>query len=365
MKKDNSKIVAVSFGVCHRLGNSIKNLEDNISHNKNGQSVLHVDDSCLDKELVHFFSENDLRRLDRVSKIGLYASTNCMKNSQLSYEKNTDEIGLVICTTYGAVSSSRDFINGAISKGQKNASPIIFPYTVPNAVSGIITIQLGVRGVNTTISGYNPVCYAYNLIKGKKAKAILTGGVEELTKELVDVNLRRKDTFSINNEQQFINPISEGAAMILLAESNYAASNNLDVLFEILGYGITCNIPVQNNTIDNFSQIEPESIEYSMKTAIERSEINLNDIGLVVSLSGKHGNQRESEKIALKNIYKNQALPEIYNVKDYLGENFGASDTFSLIAGYLKLNKMPKNKNIALINSYQIGGNITSLLINI
>lgn len=361
----SNKIVVSSIGVCHKYGLSLAKFEKELDQlDQIDDTSLMIEDAILEKELLPLVKKNKLRRIDRASKISLTASLKCSQELNIDITDHIEEVGVIISTTYGALASSRNFIKKALEHGPTKASPIIFPFSVPNAAAGITTIELGVRGFNTTISGCNPIGYAYELLKLGRASAIFAGGFEELTTELVDSNKLRPTNVNDTLVSSQKDLLAEGSAMTFVTSQTFAEEHDLPILFEILGYATRCNIHSDNNKIDNFGSISSSIVSQMMLDVLTKSEIDKGVIKLIVSLSGSRDNQRESEQVAIEKIWGQEA-PRVYYSKEKIGEVFGASDTFNTILGYSQLKTISDTERYAIINNYQVGGTLSSMIIKI
>ncbi len=365
MNANTSKVVITSIGVSSPIGNGLNHFAKNYDQAGNADTS-HINDAVLEEELGQFKKVNQ-RRMDRLTKIAMMSAITCLEEAAIEIDENTiNDVGGIFCTAYGPIVSARDFINSGFELGLDSASPLLFPYTVGNAAPGAITVLMKSRGYNTTVSGYNPIAYAYDVIRQKKAKAILAGGFEELSPEVEAAYTTRK---VINGnglpKEASLSCMSEGAVMMFVEDAEFAKNRNAEILFEVCGYGVTSNIQQVEKSIDNFGYITPQSIQGCMKNALLRSEVPADKIDLIVSLSREDSHQMESESEAIAQLWPDKA-PEVHYVKQVLGETFGASDGFAAAAGYVKAMRSKSEDNdqkYVMVNSYHIGGNCFSMII--
>jgi 3-oxoacyl-[acyl-carrier-protein] synthase II len=349
-----SKIVVCSIGLCLKNVTSLDEFSDLLKQEKSiKKEFLEISDDIIKDKLNSYMSEDDLRRIDRVSKILLLSALSCNENLGIDLKKYINDIGIIVNTSFGAINSLKHFIESALTKGDKNASPIIFPFSVPNAATGVITIKLGLRGFNTTTSGYNPVGYAYDdLFKLKRSSAIFAGGFDELNDmlKLIDVE---DNVFYSNN-------ISEGSAMVFITTRDFAERNNLNILFEVCGF--TCNNDINSEfSIDNSNSINEILVENCVKRIINENPIKFEDIDIIVSPFNQDSKEAKIEKKVLDKIFTNKLL-DIKYPKSIIGETFGCSSTIYIIAAYAYL-KNKKSSQYGLVNHYEIGGNFSSVII--
>lgn len=349
-----SKIVITSVGVCHSVGMSLDSFISYLqSGNRSESSPLLVDNTKLEQELLKYMEYGQSRRLDRFSKIVVVAALSCSHGLKLISEDYKNELGVVINTNVGALNSSEEFIKGALGNGIKNASPLIFPFTVPNAASGVVTIKLGIRGFNTTISGYNPLGYAYDLLKLEKGKGFFVGGIEEYSRQLLKIKTVDNPFYS--------HLLSEGAGILFMTTDDFAKENGMNVLFTIDQFSTACNI---NNhyTMDNSEGIEESTIVNVLQDIYKNDPEKMVDTQLIVSSFLPNDPLAIIEKNAISQIITHD-LPPIVYPKLWLGETFGASSTLSAITGYCISHDHGKQIK-TLICNYDIGGNYSCLIIN-
>jgi 3-oxoacyl-[acyl-carrier-protein] synthase II len=368
MHSKTGKVVVTSMGVSSPIGLSIKAFFENYVGDGRGAS-LKIEDKPLERELATFKHINS-RRMDRITRIAMSAAASCWQDARLELTETTkNEVGGIFSTEYGPIASARNFINSGFELGLDSASPLLFPYTVGNAAPGAITILMGARGFNTTVSGHNPVAYAYDVIRSGKAKGILAGGFEELAPEIEEAYANRTITKgnAVVKEAAPIDAPSEGSAMLFMEEESFAMARAATILFEVCGYGACSNYQKEERSIDNFGFISDNVIGNSMKAALKNSDVSASQISLIISLSRKDSSQMASESKAIKSIW-NDEVPKMHYVKQVIGETFGSSGCFAAIVGYLKgkeLEPEAGKKKYVMVNSFHIGGNCFSIIIAI
>src|SRR5882757_2689765 len=279
MKSKTSKVVITAMGVSSPIGLSVKAFFGNYM-SEGHDAPLKIEDKPLERELAGFKNIKS-RRMDRITRIAMSAAASCWQDARLELTDTTkNDVGGIFSTEYGPIASARNFINSGFELGLDSASPLLFPYTVGNAAPGAITILMGARGFNTTVSGHNPVAYAYDVIRSGKAKAILAGGFEELAPEIEEAYANRtviKDGYVVK-EAAPIDAPSEGSAMLFMEEESFAKARGADVLFEVCGYGACSNLQKEEKSIDNFGFISENIIGNCMKAALKNSQVDASQI---------------------------------------------------------------------------------------
>ncbi|MFO0621251.1 MAG: beta-ketoacyl synthase N-terminal-like domain-containing protein [Polyangia bacterium] len=152
-----------------------------------------------------------------------------------------DRVGVVLGTGLGGLSSTIEFVRSFIADGMAAASPAVFPYTVMNASSGLLAIELGLTGPNITVNHRElslpeAIATGAELIATDRADAVLCGGCDELSPWLVhglsQLSLLSPDLASA--ERPPIHPYEargqgivpgEGAVVVLLERADRTLSS--------------------------------------------------------------------------------------------------------------------------------------------
>ena len=350
----SAHVVVTSFGHC--LPEAVEERMKQHPAPPPGSDPSFIETDRMDQRLQAHMALSEMRRLDKLTKSALLAALECMRGSGLSVTaENTSEIGCVFNTVYGPLSVFKDFIDSGLKSpsGLSGASALLFPYTVMNAAAGIVTSQLKVTGFNTTLTGYNPVCYAYDAIQAGKASALLTGGFDELTAELVEAH----DGAAPH--------LTEGSAMVLLEDAERARARGRAPLFTLLGYAVGTSLPAAA-AVDNYEEVDGETLHRVIARLYERAGVSPRSTGLVLSF-GRDARQKQAEEAVFQRFWSNGSRPVVLHPKDVVGDAFAANDlvVFPLLSHYLEAHPQALSEEAphVLLNFSQVGGNLTSLLL--
>ena len=136
----------------------------------------------------NYIPEALARRMDRFTQIGYVAVKRALEHARLDPKSLDDatreRTGTILNTCYGPFESTTGYLEKVLHHGAKKAPAAVFPNTVYNAFTGKITIDLGVFGTNSTISGSNPLTYGYDMISQGHDDIMLVGGCEELSPKI-------------------------------------------------------------------------------------------------------------------------------------------------------------------------------------
>ncbi len=352
-----SKIIATAYGLSHPKISNAGDSFSNIDMYKSDGIFNMINDDTLDSHLALLVDDDKLRRLNRITKMLLFASVCCMRNLDIQFDENDRKhVGLVMNSRYGGnIASTREFMETAFVNGVKNASPIVFPYTVPNAATGISTIDLNVYGFNSTISGFSSLGYSFELIKLGKAKGLFVGGFDEMTNEIKQLIETKYE-----NKGQDIS-FSEGAAVIFLANNELVEKYGLEQLFEIIGFETITNTDFDEEPYSPLA-INRDLISKLVNNILSENNITINEIELISSISFKNSDQETEELEALKSIFTK--LPIIAYNKQKFGDSLSFNDIINSILAYKQLNASNTSK-YSLILSNELDRIISALLIKI
>jgi 3-oxoacyl-[acyl-carrier-protein] synthase II len=97
----------------------------------------------------------------------------------------SDRVGAVLGTGLGTFDQTMDFLVGYLDGGPEAASPMLFPTSVMNAAAGLLALECGLRGVNSTInhkdaSSLLALGMAIDQLRIGRADALLVGALDEL-----------------------------------------------------------------------------------------------------------------------------------------------------------------------------------------
>lgn len=134
-----------------------------------------------------FISVKNLRRMDRLSLLTTAAARLALEDAGLVVDSaNRDRTGIILGTSFGPTDVTAQLAEILIMKGPPFVNPIIVPNTVMNAPAGHASIELGFRGVNTTVTQYavsaeTALACAVMEIRRGSADYILAGGADILS----------------------------------------------------------------------------------------------------------------------------------------------------------------------------------------
>jgi 3-oxoacyl-(acyl-carrier-protein) synthase len=205
------------------------------------------------------FAPNVWRRLDRCSRMVARAALEALAAAGLAVAALPEalptlgeELGIVLGTMSAGTGPLRDFLATLFTEGPEAASPMLFPFTVPNAPASQCSILLGLKGPNLTLcqmeaSGAGAIATAANLIRSGLVEAVLAGGADVHTGEIGEAwtgwrIAARGDAASyrgpFDRERRGFAP-GEGAYLLVLETLERARGRGARVWAEVAGEAVT------------------------------------------------------------------------------------------------------------------------------
>ncbi len=280
-----------------------------------------------------FISVKNLRRMDKISPMAVAASRLALEDAKIKVtEENRDRIGIILGTAFGATDVTVQFAENLLAQGPTAVNPILVPNTVMNAPAGHTSIELGFRGVNTTVTHYAvsaeiAIAYAAAEIRRGTADFILAGGVDILSKFYYESLTRFHALSPAGGGTEGSRPFdqerngfvaSEGCGIVCLESMESVRQRGSDYYCEIKGFGLGSSIcgPTQWPR-------ESAGIEKTVTHALQNSEISAAEIDAVYAAANGGKDLDAAEARAYEKLFaKNKDKPAITAIKGALGESF-------------------------------------------
>lgn len=285
-----------------------------------------------------FISPGTLRRMDLLSQTAVASAGMALADAGIQVdEANRDNIGIVCGTCFGATDVAARFARVIFTEGPRRANPILVPNTVMNAPAGHAAVELGVRGINTTVnhreaSAEVALAYGADSVARGRADAILAGGGDILSEFCFEVLSRFKTLSPLDGDDSHAEGArpfdtrrngmvaGEGFGMVCLESLERARARGAAVYAEIAGWGMS-SAPAPHNDWPRDSR----GPVLALTRALAAAGLDPRDIGCICA--GANGGRRldRLEADALARVFGNgPAGPMITSLKGALGENFAS-----------------------------------------
>ncbi|MFH0924851.1 MAG: beta-ketoacyl-[acyl-carrier-protein] synthase family protein [bacterium] len=359
-----SRVVITGIGVVAPNGVGKDQFWDNLSKGVSGVrpiSTFNVDKynsktagEIVDFDATHYLGKKGLRSLDRSTILIDTATKLALNDSGITItEKNTYDMGVVVGTTMGSVSSISEFDKSGLIDGPSYVNPSFFPNTVINSPASHASIMFDIRGLNATISnGYcsalTAAVYAYDSINLNKISTVFVGAVEEFCKHTFLGFYKAGCLASANSKQKLIEQsvpfdkrrnglvLGEGAGVVVFEELEHAVERKAIIYGEVLGFAKTYD-PDQNS---NKYHLKVDGTVRAMQQALKMSNLSTESVDLICASANSTKMIDLIETKAVKKVFSKKAASiPITAVKSMLGEGYSVSGNLQMIAALLAINK--------------------------
>ncbi|MEG0963155.1 MAG: hypothetical protein RSF88_09885 [Lachnospiraceae bacterium] len=344
------QIVIAGIGLVNQAGTSIEEFWDSLKQGVTTEK----------KEPIEFkidLPSSKLRRLNRYSKLALYAVREAQKDANLDI-MDPFRIGTIFTTGYGSMIADVKFCREVIQGDPDLCSPTTFAGIVPNSCVGNVCMIQGYQGVSTVLLGGDNLQYTSILLNEKKADIIFSGAVEEYCEEL----------FESIEENNYASGavVREGTVMFCFTRED--ESKGYCKIIETSTAGLSCYPLIQKT-----DEVKAADTIYMALGALSK-EI-LSEVDAVFPTE----NGTEFDKVEMLELEKYVEKEKIVKgVKYIVGETLGSSYNFNVAAAALCLQRgeIPKGLlhkeqaissiHTCLVTGYDTAGNyMCSILGNI
>jgi len=262
-----SKVVITGMGTVNPVGLNVEETWKNLLEGRSGIAHIQAFDpdewnlqTKIAGEVKGFDPESwmdrkEARRLDRFSQFALAAAKEAIAQSGLHLEGDTRyQVGTIIASGVGGLTTIVEQSYVIKDRGARRVSPFTIPMLMPNAAAGVVSIHLNCWGpsfatASACASSADSLGIALDMIRAGRVKAMIAGGSEAtilpicvasfeqaqaLTTSHNDEPEKASRPFDLNRDG-FV--LSEGAAVLVLEDEEFARARDAHILAEFAGYG--------------------------------------------------------------------------------------------------------------------------------
>lgn len=258
-----------------------------------------------------FMSKKEAKRMEPFIAYSIAASRMALEDSGLKIDSsNGHRVGVFTGCGLGGLNMLEITARTVETAGPKRVSPFFIPLLIGNMAPGMISIQFGAKGPNSSVAtacaaGAHAVGEAFEIIKHGKADAMITGGVESVITRTCIAGFGAMKAISTRNDDPlrasrpfdkdrdgFV--VGEGSGILILESLEHAQARGAKIYAEMAGYGMSG---------DGYHMTSPppdgDGASRCMLAAIEDAGIQPADIGYI----NAHGTSTQ-----LNDLYETRAI---------------------------------------------------------
>jgi len=280
-----------------------------------------------------FISVKNIRRMDKIALMTAASARMALEDAEIQItQDNRDRVGIILGTAFGATDVTAQFAGTLLTEGPAFVNPILVPNIVMNAPAGHTSIELGFRGVNTTVTHFavsaeTAIAYAVSEIRRGTADFILTGGVDILSKFYYESLTKFHALSPQNGGPEACRPFDidrngatagEGCGIICLESRESAIARGRQPYCEIKGTGMGSSPTTPTGWPEN-----TDGIKRTLGRAMNNAGYTINDIQAISAAGNGDRILDAIEAEAYEEIFAGVGKkPFITSIKGATGESF-------------------------------------------
>jgi 3-oxoacyl-[acyl-carrier-protein] synthase II len=299
---------------------------------------------------------HEIKRVDRFAHLALYAARMAISNSGL---KRNGELpqggGLFLGLGMGGLPHMEGGVLQQETRGPRKVSPYLIPSLIPSMAAGIVSMDLGMAGVQYTFasacsSGTQALGEAMVAIRGGRLDWALAGGTEAVITPITFSGFEAMRALSTAAEPATVpRPmdrhrdgmiVGEGAAFFVLESMERAITRGAAPIAALTGYASVSGG-------DGMVMRSATSSERCMRLALDDAGLMADRVdGIFTQAMGLPNDDRELE--AIQRVFSgSEAPPVLTSIEGHIGHTFGASGPLSMVAamGALEQQEIPLTLN--------------------
>jgi 3-oxoacyl-[acyl-carrier-protein] synthase II len=281
-----------------------------------------------------FISLKNLRKMDRLSAMTAASVRMAADDAGLKIDTvNRDRIGIVMGTAFGNTEHKVLTARVLFTEGPGMVSPIHVPNTVMNAPAGHASIEMGFRGVNTTVnhqavSGETAIVYGAMEVRRGAADVIFAGGSDILSPFFHEALTRFHAVSPADGGAEGAHPFDrtrngpvagEGCGIVCLEAGELACERGAVPYAEVTGWGLASS-PVPPTAWP----VDPHGFLLALERALRMAGVAPADIDLIAAAANGGRDPDAMEAAAYERFFGGVAGPLITALKGATGENFAS-----------------------------------------
>ncbi len=264
-----SRVVVTGLGVVTPVGIGIENFWRNIIAGKSGIGrVCSFDISNFPTKIAgeindfvatDFLDTKSVKRYDQFVHYAVAGARLALSDARIDITcEDQERFGAIIGSGIGGMQTIYEQSRIFHEKSARYISPFMIPALISNMASGVVAIELGLRGPNFSVvsacaSGTHAIGEAYHLLKFGKADIILAGGSEAAVSPLSFAGfcaMKAMSTAFNESPERASRPfdaerdgfvMSDGSGVVVLETLEHAQERGAHIYCELIGYSASCD----------------------------------------------------------------------------------------------------------------------------
>jgi 3-oxoacyl-[acyl-carrier-protein] synthase II len=260
------RVVITGVGLVTPLGIGVEETWQGLCAGKSGiGEITRFDASDYDTRIAgevrgfkpeDFLPKKEAKRLEPHISYSIAASRMALEDSGLKINRaNAHRVGVLTGCGLGGLAMLERTNRVLETRGPRRVSPFYIPMIIGNMAPGMISIQFGAKGPNSSVAtacaaGAHAIGDAVNIIKRGAADAMIAGGVESVITPTCIAGFNAMKALSTRNDdpQKASRPfdrdrdgfvVGEGSGILILETLEAALERGAKIYAEIIGYGMS------------------------------------------------------------------------------------------------------------------------------
>jgi 3-oxoacyl-[acyl-carrier-protein] synthase II len=315
---------------------------------------IHVAGEVKGFDATDYMDGKDARRHDRNTHFAVAAAGEALRDAGLltddgrldAGQADRDRFGMVVGTAIGGIGMVSDGVQTLLERGIDRISPFLLAHMIPDAASGMVAIQYGIRGPNMAVAsacatGGHAIGEAMESIVRGQADLMLGAGTEAVVVPIALAGFSQMKALGspVDPDSGDYNPaiasrpfdltrngfvVSEGAAVLVLEELEHARARGVTPLAEVIGYG---------SAADAYHMVAPadrgEGNQRAMHAALARAGIGPEEVDYINAHGTSTPLNDRFESMAIEEVFGSHARQlAVSSTKSMTGHMMGAAGAF-------------------------------------
>jgi 3-oxoacyl-[acyl-carrier-protein] synthase II len=260
------RVVVTGLGAVTPIGTGVENYWAGLLAGKSGigpitrydttDHIVKIAGEVRDINAEDHFERKEIKKLDLFTRYAVIAGREALKHSGINMkEEDAYNWGTLIGVGMGGIATIEEQHSIMTTKSPSRVSPFTVPKMIPNMAAGMVSIDLGLKGPNSSIttacaSATHAIGDAWRIIQRGDAIGMICGGAEAIITPLSIAAFANMGALSTANEtpEKASRPfdagrsgfvMGEGSGLLVLEELEHAQARGANILAEIVGYGLT------------------------------------------------------------------------------------------------------------------------------